>query len=87
MHIVSLGDNLDEMSDPIFLGKSRKISSVWSAKFAHSMVCDKASTTTEADDILKYEFFSMKISLDFLYELSSKQTIHMKCQNLFLSEK
>ena len=39
MQIVSFGDNLHEMSDPIFLGKIRKnIITLSSAEFAHSVV-------------------------------------------------
>ena len=45
----------------------------------------KAPVTTAADEIFFYFFFifSEKTSLDISCELSAKQTIHMKCQDLF----
>ena len=41
--------------------------------------------TIAADNILKYFFiiFHREISIDISCELSAKQTIHMKCQDLF----
>ena len=37
-----------------------------------------------AENILKiFSYFSEKTSLDISCELSAKQTIHMKCQDLF----
>ena len=47
----------------------------------------KAPFTTAADDIFIFFFFlifSKKIGLDFSYESSAWQMIHMKCQDLFL---
>ena len=37
MQIVS-GDNLHEVSDPIFKKNKKNIVSLWSAEFAHSMI-------------------------------------------------
>ena len=45
MQIVSLGDNLHEMSNPIFRRKYGNIISLSSAEFAHSMVCVKHDLT------------------------------------------
>ena len=43
----------------------------------------KAPVTTAADDNFIYLFFSEKTNLDISCESSAKQTIHMKCQDLF----
>ena len=44
----------------------------------------KVPITTAADDnSLTFFYFSEKTSLDISCESSAKQTIHMKCQDLF----
>ena len=61
------------------------------AKLAKIILILKAPITTAADDNFFYFifffffffFFSEKTSLDISCELSAKQTIHMKCQDLF----
>ena len=41
MHIVSLGDNVHEMSNPIFWEKKKKINDMSSAEFEQSMLSVK----------------------------------------------
>ena len=43
----------------------------------------KSPTTTTADDILIFSYFSMKTSLDFSCESSAWQTFRMNSQDLF----
>ena len=43
----------------------------------------KGPITTAANDTLIFIYFSLKIWLDMSWELSARQTIHMKCKVIF----
>ena len=48
-----------------------------------SMIEWASQTTTTLVHVHKWALFSESISLDISCELSAKQTIHMKCQDIF----
>ena len=70
----------------LFSGKNKKnLINLLSAELAQRVVKVKVPVTTAADHILYFFniYFSEKIGLDILSELSAKQTIHMKYQTVF----
>ena len=67
MQIVSNGDNLHEMSNPVFREIKKKIINLSSAELVKGVVKVMLITTT-ADNVLISFYFSEKLILDISYE-------------------
>ena len=75
MQIVSLGDNLHEVSDPIFLENKKNVTNLSSAESAHSMV----SFNT-------FLIFSLKHMLWYTFEVLQQSTSCEYLKNVFMEK-